>query len=431
MNKIVKVSFCLAFTLSMLLFSSYVFAQKKHLSIVAAPSGPDKSTTSNSWRQVPHLKTKIKTNEGDGAIITVSAEANTGSNNTRMFIRAIVDGKPAMPSDVMFVRGKYSGTRSFSFYTNKLKAGEHIVKIEWHVDGGGKIFIGDRTLTVLSFDENDDGIATSVNAAAAPSGKFKTSTTKDWRIFPDLLIGNQSTVPNGSIAVGISAETTQNSKKSLSNFSLRATASQNIFSPTGVAFSAANTVQSFTFVKKGLPPSGYPILAEWRSWGKSKVGDRTMTSISGTVSPYQGYSFNTASVDPPDFGTNDREPYASTSSGKWESLPKLSGPIVTFKGGKAMVTVSGDCRCGKNGRIFLRVKIGDEIAKPSDVLFCNKSSGERKSFIFIFEGLPEGYVPGWVNEGGASTKFAVEWTSSTPNKKVYMKDRSVMVLSVK
>ena len=118
------------------------------LVVQAAPSGPDKTTSVEYWTNVPDLSGSIATAAGSDLAITVAGEAYTTAG-TQMALRALVDGQPAGPSDVVFTTGGDTGTHSFTFAKTGLDAGPHVVQVQWSVGAaGGTAFIGDRTLTL-------------------------------------------------------------------------------------------------------------------------------------------------------------------------------------------------------------------------------------------------------------------------------------------
>ena len=64
--------------------------------------------------------------------VVFSAEAYVDQPGKRMFVRALVDGVPAAPSNVVFASGTHQGARSFIF-TTTVDAGIHTVEMQWLV----------------------------------------------------------------------------------------------------------------------------------------------------------------------------------------------------------------------------------------------------------------------------------------------------------
>jgi len=160
--------------------------QQVGLIVKTAPSGPDKKTTSTSWVDIPDMSSGIAAAANSNLEITFSGEVSTSSGK-RMFVRALVDGQPASPSDVVFAIGGFTGTRSFTFTKENLKAGAHTIKIQWLIDSGGTAFIGDRTLTLCSCPVVTKQGGLSVKTA--PSGPDKKTTSTSWVDIPDMSSG--------------------------------------------------------------------------------------------------------------------------------------------------------------------------------------------------------------------------------------------------
>jgi M6 family metalloprotease-like protein len=118
--------------------------------MVPAPSGPWQTTTSASWVDMPNLSGSLYApTSGDLAVsLTASIYATSG---TRLFVRALVDGQPTSPSDVVLVTGGWTGSFAYTFVKRNVSRGYHTVTLQWHVDSGGTGYAGDRTLTAYSF----------------------------------------------------------------------------------------------------------------------------------------------------------------------------------------------------------------------------------------------------------------------------------------
>jgi hypothetical protein len=116
---------------------------------VSAPSGPDVTTTSTSFTDIPDMTASIGAPEGASLVALLTAEANT-SGSERMFVRALVDGQAAQPSDVVFSVGSFVGTRSMAFVIKNLASGPHQVTMQWKIDSGGTAYMGDRNLTLIA-----------------------------------------------------------------------------------------------------------------------------------------------------------------------------------------------------------------------------------------------------------------------------------------
>ena len=97
--------------------------------VKAAPSGPDKTTTSDSFVDLPDMNGVLNTAANSNLQIAFSAEVNTADG--RMFVRALVDGQVASPSDVVFAIGDFTGTRSFTLTKDILRASTNQIQIQY------------------------------------------------------------------------------------------------------------------------------------------------------------------------------------------------------------------------------------------------------------------------------------------------------------
>jgi len=129
---------------------------------------------------VPGLSSGVASSEGDNLEITVSAEMYQPGGS--VWFRALVDGEVAEPSDVVFKSGtvEFDGVRTFTFVKRAVKAGQHIVEIQWRTGTAARI--RDRTLTVYSASAFVGPGHLAV--ATAPSGPDIQRRTRPTRIFP-------------------------------------------------------------------------------------------------------------------------------------------------------------------------------------------------------------------------------------------------------
>ncbi|MBC8180597.1 T9SS type A sorting domain-containing protein [candidate division KSB1 bacterium] len=115
---------------------------------ISAPSGPDVTTTSGAFVNIPDLSTTVKFPMNGKIIVALSAEANC-TPGKRMFVRAVIDGQPLDPTDVVFSNGDFIGTSRMNFvlpvFGNDLF---RQVALQWKVDGGGTAYLGDRNMTL-------------------------------------------------------------------------------------------------------------------------------------------------------------------------------------------------------------------------------------------------------------------------------------------
>jgi len=88
---------------------------------------------SRTWVDVPGLSTRVLTGSDSALAITVSAEVGTYTNAV-LYVRALVDGRPASPGQVALAYGVFMEPRAFSFVQENVPAGAHTVSIQCQVD---------------------------------------------------------------------------------------------------------------------------------------------------------------------------------------------------------------------------------------------------------------------------------------------------------
>ncbi len=114
-----------------------------------APSGGWQTTTSADWTDMPDTYTQFSSpSEADLAIqLTASIWLD---NAGRIFVRALIDGQLANPSDVVLESGGWTGSHAFTFVVHNLARGSHSLQIQWKVDSGTG-YLGDHTTAAWGF----------------------------------------------------------------------------------------------------------------------------------------------------------------------------------------------------------------------------------------------------------------------------------------
>ena len=250
-----------------------------HIFTIAAPSGPDVSTTSTSFQDITHMAMSVDLAQAGDFFITFNAEAEI-TPGKRMFLRALVDGQAARPSDVVFCASPFYGTRSFTFSAPGLAAGSHTVVMQWRVDGDATGYLGDRTLTVGRMEQAAQaaGAATivSVSAASGPSVETSSSAYSD---IPGL--SATVTLPdNSNLVVSVCGEAYTSSGKRMF---VRASIDGQLLAPSNVVLNATgfDGVYSFHFMSSQIPGGSHQIAMQWMvdGGGTAFLGDRNMTII--------------------------------------------------------------------------------------------------------------------------------------------------------
>ncbi|MGQ0678795.1 MAG: hypothetical protein ACT4OM_03910 [Actinomycetota bacterium] len=212
----------------------------------------------------------------------VEGKGGTAPDTGRMFLRALVDGKPAAPSDVVFTVGPGKGARSFIFGT-QVDKGVHTVEIQWKVDPPRKesIYTGRIRDASLMIRQGRTGSGHSSQATGnyevnvAPSGANHSKNNNIWAPVPNM--SDQVTVAAGSpLVASFSAES-----RSLGSarMALRAKVDGVPMLPADIVFAKGGwQSRSATFTIGGLAAGPHTVVFEWLADGAGsvEVGDRSM-----------------------------------------------------------------------------------------------------------------------------------------------------------
>lgn len=394
------------------------------LTVAPAPSGPDWTTISSTFVNIedignPPIRAThasmgggLITDRDSGLKITFSAEAFT-QDNKRVFVRALVDGESAEPSDVVFAAGGFTGTRSFTFTKNGVGGGGHWVQMQWLVDPGGTAHIGDTTLT-LSAASGVTGQG-NVTVRAAPSGPPVSTTVAGWTDVPDLQAWIGVGSP-GNLAITVSGEAYTSAGKRMF---VRALLDNQPASPADVIFATGGFTgtRSFTFTRSNVPPGDHSVRIQWLidEGGTASIGDRTLTICSSPELTLHGGLTVEAAPSGPDKTT--------TFSG-WSDMPNMSSSIATALDAKLDITFSGEVETSNGKRMFVRALVDGQPASPSDVVLTQGGYTGTRSFTFTKEDLTVGphdvRIQWLVDAGGTAyvgdrTLTANHWRSQVPD----------------
>jgi M6 family metalloprotease-like protein len=232
--------------------------------VVSAPSGPSVSSNSDSWMDVPDLDGVVEIKQGDSLAITVSAESFTVGGGT-MMLRALVDGQPANPPEVVFAKGSRPQSRLFNFGLSSPDPGLPHVRIQWQAKVAvGDVLMGDRSLVLSATPKSSSSLAqVMIIPASSPTETSSTSFTP----IPGLSVSGP--LPrNGELAVVLSGSTSVADNDRLR---VRLTIDGNVVPGSDVQLDESDMhpgAHSFVFSAKHLYPEGPPpsstIRAEWR-----------------------------------------------------------------------------------------------------------------------------------------------------------------------
>jgi M6 family metalloprotease-like protein len=284
--------------------------------VVTPESGQSVSTRNTSWDVVPGLTCSIEAAGGESLAISVSAECYT-TGGANLVLRALVDGLPANPADVLFANGEKPQSRMMTFGLPAVAAGMHNVQIQWAATGGsgGEIFMGDRSLVVAATPATDPSIAqVFVSPASGPS---VATDSMSFNTVPGLsAIGP---LPHkAEIAVLFSGELIVPDQEKVH---MQLVLDGNPIPGSSVQIGhddALLGVQSHIFPAKTLysninstPPPTSTITLEWRveSGATAQLGDRSMTIL---VKPPTEPDL----IEPPSFGLTNTKIEAARGTRK-------------------------------------------------------------------------------------------------------------------
>ena len=351
---------------------------QNHVYVKAAPSGPQVTTTSDAWTDIPDLVLSFEQVLSGYVNIAFSAEAYTGGSE-RMFARALINGVPASPSDVLLVTGTFRGVCTFCFVSS-LDPGVFEVKMQWKVDTGGTAYLGDRAMVVTSAPFY-------MVATAAPSGPDVSTASSILSGIPDLLFDVSFTAPGyGVLAVTGEAEASNNARMFVAG-----SANSQAMKPSDVVFAigAYASTHAFTFVQEQAPSGAQSFLALWwvDSGGTAFMGDRTATLAyvpSGALSGDFG-GFRSISAPSGDFVT--------TTSTDFIDIPDLNTVIEVPQNASLAVSLTAEAFTSAGKRMFVRALVGDQPLWPSDVVFATETWYGTTRFDFVIENWPAGPFP--------------------------------------
>lgn len=363
-----------------------------HLSVCAAPSGPEWSTLLTEFvtiedRSNPPIRnprasmsTGITTDDHADLKITFSGEvwASAGAN---VFVRALVDNQPAAPSDVVFAIGSFTGTRSFTFIQENVAAGGHWIEIQWCVGAGATAYIGDATLSFYSASRWDPSARLMVRAA--PSGPLINHIGNWWESLPELS-GSITTPVHGNLAITFSGEAFGEGG---ARVFLQALVDGQPAQPSDVLL-ACNYygASSFTFVKQNVPAGVHNIVIRWMTDGgrTAHLGDRTMAVVAAPEPSKHGG----LTVNAPAQGAD-----VKTTSTSWVDIPGLVSDIATAANSHLEIGFTAETTLFNSPQgMWVRALVDEQPAEPSDVIVNSfkEDAFSTRAFTFTKRSLGAG-----------------------------------------
>lgn len=347
------------------------------LVVVDTPSGPDKTTTSTGWVDIPGMQGSFSPRYTSDVAITFCAEADV-TNNKRMFVRALIDGQGTSPGDVMFAAGWNMDTHCFTFVKNGVAPSSHNVSVQWHTDSGGEAHVADRSLHITFAKSDADDLR--LLAVAAPSGPTQVHTG-GWVDIPNM--GGNINLPAASdLAITFSGEAwTTNNKRMF----VRALVDGGTTSPGDqvLVVGGNNGTRSITFVKQNVAAGNHNVRIQWLvdSGGNGNLGDRSLkvVSVRRFGSKYAGRLMT--GLDSGDIST--------TSTG-WVDMPNMSGDIHVPATGVMAINFSAAVWAGTGKRVFVRALVDGQPTSPGDIVIVTGPWTGTYAFAFVKKNVTAG-----------------------------------------
>jgi len=242
------------------------------------PGFPDPQNERNVWRDVDRLATGVWSNAGDALQISVSvAVSGVGS----VFLRTLVDGEVAQPSDVqLFVAGSATTSeRSFTFIMPSVTAGFHLVHIQW-ISGDSYTAQG-RSLAVRSVPQDPKLPSAQLQYAVPASGPAVHIDPNDrgrWSTIPGLT-AVITTARQTNMQITFAAEMGVGSTR----FLARALVDGATTLPADITMEQqdhrSEGTRSMTFNANGVAAGTHTVVIQWYcdADGDIFVGDRTLS----------------------------------------------------------------------------------------------------------------------------------------------------------
>jgi M6 family metalloprotease-like protein len=377
------------------------------LSVLAFPGDSIITTTSDAWADIPGLRDQVETLAGENLEIMFSARARAAFGK-RLYVRALLDGEPAQPSEIVLVVNDWDGTKSFTFVGINPAPGVHTVQMQWRAETGGDGALGARTLTLRSAKEDaPDG---SLFLSSAMSDPFLTTDpSQGLQCLPDLC-RSIHLQQEAALAISLSAETYLIGSGTLGIY---AELDGQPVSPHNVVFDRGGFrgARSFTFVLKGVPAGDHSVAISWGVFGQGTagMGDRTLSiDASPTCTPSGGLAVASA-------GSGVE---ISTTSSAWVDLPDLSTAFLSAEDSAVEIRFSGESDASEGAGLLVRALIDGEPADPPQAVVGEFNQNQPVSRTFSFG---KDHV-----EAGLHT-VRLQWKADSGT--AYVGDRTLTVLS--
>ncbi len=255
------------------------------LAVGSEPGGvTPPSTTSSFFQDIPGMGRWVYV--PPNGVLTASLAGETfvtGGTNLAMVVRALVDGTPLAPSNVVFRRGQRIQSHAYTFGTDDVSPGWHFVEFQWFAEAAATVTLADRAFAIAAYPS--PSFNPTHPYVSPPSGPNVTTSDSSFQPVPGLSatvrVGPRG---NGEVAAIVSAEVLASNG---SDAVLALAVDGNVLSEDETAFTdgaEAAQAKSFVFPAKRLPPGDHVIAVHWRvvGGGTAGLGDRSLALASET-----------------------------------------------------------------------------------------------------------------------------------------------------
>ena len=337
----------------------------------------------------------------------VQPGAGTGK---RLFVRALVDGVPVEPSNVVFATDGFGGTRSFTF-TTKVDRGVHTVEMQWLVDREATGLIRDATVMIQQGSSRPG--ANTLTVQTPPSGPSLSLSQAVWTNVSGLSTGFYAP-PGALVTVSVSGETVVTNDPTKRLF-VRVLVDGLPIEPTDVVFARGTGIQSrtMTFGLRDVAPGMHTVRAQWLvdAGATGLFGDRSLV-----VSAYaESAGSDRAFVAPPS-GANQL-----TNSTVFTPVPDMFASVVVPSPGNGQLAVTFSAEMGVQpaGTAEVALAINGVLQADTTVSFAN-STDLPHVHDFVFDAKRLG--PGPVD-------VEILWRVEAPGPDAVLGDRTLSVIA--
>ncbi|MEO1369645.1 MAG: hypothetical protein AAFX50_20895, partial [Acidobacteriota bacterium] len=329
----------------------------------------------------------VARDDGTQVAIAFTAEAYVqpgASSGQRLFVRALIDGVPADPSNVVFATDGFGGTRSFSF-TTEVDAGVHTVEMQWLVDRGAVGLIRDATVMIQQGSSRPGGNTLTVETP--PSGQALTLSQPVWTDVAGL--GTSFWAPaDALVTVSVSGETAVRNDPTRRLF-LRVLVDGAPILPADVVFARGTQVQSrtMTFGLSDLAPGLHTVRVQWLvdPGGDGIFGDRSLVVSANAGSASTDRAFIVPPSGPPEM----------TNSTVFVPVPDMNTLVFVPSPGNGQLAVTFSAEMGVEpaGTAEVALAINGVLQPDTAVSFTNSVDlADVHDFVFDTKRLDAGPV---------------------------------------